>query len=453
MSRVIAKIGEELRAILPATIYSFVMLNIVAPIRVLILKGAALLVTTPRLRRGTPASEAISVQPAESPKGVAMVHFEALGRRVNLVAGLAVLVLFALHSGEAGAQRERRGGEGEVDRRYEEPVERDRPVDDGAYRGDQRRDEDDTGNGPWQQGGDEGEAARRDDAVDADANRPADTNLRDTRATGAEDVRDRDAARDAAVDDRGAAGAAAVRDGDAAAVNGARPIGEQAIPNLADCEHGDCARTTLTTLPAAVGVAPGANFIPYNSYPCPGGAEMMPSVSGDIVYRCAVTPVVTATVPLTGSIDGAAAPATAQVTSSPVIAYDMSSGVVVYSTSYAPTGVFSSQANGRYYWIPGAATGTPEVEDNIEAATEMAQPSANATVVTYTVNGERTYLTSQPPIAGIYNQPADRLYAWMPGVKDPTQAERDIVGSVVAAHRDNGARALHDEVSRAAAVR
>src|SRR5215475_3568768 len=47
MTKLAAKIGEEMRAVLPPTIFFFMTLNIVALIRVLMLKGTGIAVTTP----------------------------------------------------------------------------------------------------------------------------------------------------------------------------------------------------------------------------------------------------------------------------------------------------------------------------------------------------------------------------------------------------------------------
>src|SRR5262245_50349178 len=47
MSKVAAKIGEEIRAVLPPTIFFFMMLTIVALIRSLMLKGTGIPVSTP----------------------------------------------------------------------------------------------------------------------------------------------------------------------------------------------------------------------------------------------------------------------------------------------------------------------------------------------------------------------------------------------------------------------
>jgi len=47
MSKLFAKIKEEFLAVLPPTIFFFIMLHIVALIRVLMLKGTGLQVSTP----------------------------------------------------------------------------------------------------------------------------------------------------------------------------------------------------------------------------------------------------------------------------------------------------------------------------------------------------------------------------------------------------------------------
>lgn len=170
---------------------------------------------------------------------------------------------------------------------------------------------------------------------------------------------------------------------------------------------------------------------------------MVPSPSGDIVYSCAVTPVVSTTVPLTTG------GASAQVTSASVLMFQVSPGVAVYVTSFRPQGVYCKDVEGRYYWIPGAASASPEVDDALNAAAAMQQPTANATVITYAVGGSLVYFTAQPPLHGIYSQSATSLYAWMPGIAQPSDAQRDAIAASVTVHGQQGARALADAARRA----
>jgi hypothetical protein len=258
-------------------------------------------------------------------------------------------------------------------------------------------------------------------------------------------------ARGAAVGDRGVAAGTVVKDGDQVYGRSVTTNGESVNRNATDCNGGDCNRVTTTTEAAPYGAAV-PYFVPYSSYPCPSGVDMVPSASGDIVYSCAVTPVVTTTIPLTAAVataNGAAAPpASAQVTSSAVVMYQVSPDTVVYATSYAPQGLYAQEVNGRYYWVPGVAAASAEVTDAINAAENMEQPTANATVITYAIGSDLIYLTGQPPARGIYAQSGSSLYAWVPGVTQPTEIQRDAVGTSLTVHGQQGARALADAVRR-----
>jgi len=259
-------------------------------------------------------------------------------------------------------------------------------------------------------------------------------------------------ARGAAVDNQGAAAGTVVRNGDQVDGRSVTTNGETVNRNAVYCDHGDCTRATVATDQVPYG-ARVPYFVPYSSYPCPGGVDMVPSASGDIVYSCGVTPVLSTTVPISAAMvansASAAAMSNAQITSASVVMYQISPDAVVYVTSYQPQGVYSSATNGRFYWVPGPAAASDEVSNDINAAVSMEQPSANATVITYAIAGNLVYLTGQPPLRGFYAQPADSLFAWMPGVTQPTQAQRDAIGTAVVVHHQEGAKALADQVARA----
>ena len=78
----------------------------------------------------------------------------------------------------------------------------------------------------------------------------------------------------------------------------------------------------------------------------------------------------------------------------------------------------------------------------------MENPTANATVITYTIGGDAVYLTDQAPLRDIYTQTAGNLYAWIPGVSDPTGPQRDTIATAVSAHQQAGAKALASEAQK-----
>jgi hypothetical protein len=78
----------------------------------------------------------------------------------------------------------------------------------------------------------------------------------------------------------------------------------------------------------------------------------------------------------------------------------------------------------------------------------MEQPTANSTVITYTVAKRTVYLTNEQPARGIFSEPADQLFAWIPGVEDPSEEERKLIASVIDAHQSGGKDALDREVRK-----
>lgn len=392
-------------------------------------------------------------------------------RRPRGGSGFALVLLLSLHAAVAGAQRDaRRGGEfdergGAYEERYEEERRDQQP--------EQRQ---------WQGAADD-DTTRRGDTVDTDTTTDGNTTTRDTTVEGEDDQtvthdgawerggdgaeyrgdtttstgRDSDAAaegvktddgfaaRGAAIGDRGAAAGEVVKSGDQLEGRSVATDGDTVTRNAVDCDHGDCARTSLTTQPAAAPYGPAAPyFVPYNSYPCPGGWDMVPSVSGDIVYNCGQTPIVTTTLPLTTDVAAAGvSPAgSASLTTSSVVLYQVTPDAAVYATSYAPQGVYCKDVAGRCYWIPGVAAASPDVASLLDDAAGMAQPTANATVITYNVGGNLVYFTGQSPFGNVYRMPVDGLQAWMPGVLQPTDAQRAAIATSATLHRQQGARAL-----------
>jgi hypothetical protein len=268
----------------------------------------------------------------------------------------------------------------------------------------------------------------------------------------------------ATVNSQGAASGTVVKDGDQVYGRSVSTNGEQVTHNRTSCVDGSCTTTSVTTTSAPTVqqyyAAPYYYYYPqyYAYYACPpGSVHVVTGGAGTAVYSCGVTPVISTTIPLTAAMMAVAAkgkqahgetPATAQVTSSPVVMYRVASDTVVYATSYEPQGLYWEDVKDRYLWVPGAATASSAVKTAIEHASTMSVPTANATVITYTISGERVYLTNEAPIAGTFSERADVLYAWIPGVRSPTQAQKDAIATAVTAHQQGGAQALASEVQK-----
>ena len=266
----------------------------------------------------------------------------------------------------------------------------------------------------------------------------------------------------AAENNLGAAAGTVVKDGNDVYARSVSTNGTTVNHNYMNCQGVNCTRTTVTTVPPPYYPASITQYSYYPStyayYSCPPGSmTVMSGMGGAAVYSCGVTPVVSATIPLMAMMAMAkkkqqsaqgAPPPTAQVTSSPVVMYQVSSDTVVYSTSYSPQGLYWESIQNRSMWVPGAATGTSEVKRDIERAAQMSAPTANATVITYTIGGSLIYLTNQAPFPGVYSQRAGQLYAWMPGVTKPTTTQKDTISTAVTAHQQGGEKALAAQVEK-----
>jgi hypothetical protein len=269
----------------------------------------------------------------------------------------------------------------------------------------------------------------------------------------------------AAENNQGAAAGTVVKDGNDVYARSVSTNGTTVNHNYMNCQGVDCTRTTVTTVPPPYYPASITQYSYYPStyayYSCPPGSmTVMSGMGGAAVYSCGVTPMVSTTIPLMAIMAMAshkksqqqsapgAPPPTAQVTSSPVVMYQVSSDTVVYSTSYSPQGLYWESVKNRSLWVPGAATGTADVKRDIERAAEMSSPTANATVITYTIGGSLIYLTNQAPMPGVYSQRAGQLYAWMPGVTKPSTAQRDTITTAVTAHEQAGAKAISAQVEK-----
>lgn len=269
------------------------------------------------------------------------------------------------------------------------------------------------------------------------------------------------AAHGATVNSQGAASGTVVKDGDQVYGRSVTTDGDTVTRNRTTCTGGDCTRTSATTSVPTVQqyyAAPYYYYYPqyYAYYACPPGSMTVFTGAGGAVYSCGVTPVISTTIPLTAAMLAASKatkgrgeqPSTAQVTSSPVLMYRVASDTVVYATSYQPHGLYWEDVKDRYFWVPGAATASPEVTTAIAHARSMTTPTANATVITYTIGDQRVYLTNEAPLAGTYTERADVLYAWIPGVTKPSEAQRDAIATAVTAHEQAGAKALAGEVRK-----
>lgn len=318
-------------------------------------------------------------------------------------------------------------------------------------------------NAAGQTGSHQGDWTRDDGTVTYRGNTQTSTGVNSAAAGWATKTDDGWVAHGAGVDNQGAAAGTAVKDGNQVYARSVSTNGETVNRNYMNCEGGDCTRTTVsTTVPPyyPVSVTQYAYYpATYAYYSCPPGSLTVYGGIGGPVYGCGVTPVVSATIPLAAMLamahkrsqsgGSSVPPATAQVTSSPVVMYRVSSDTVVYATSYSPKGVYWEQVKNRSFWVPGAAQGTAEVKRDIERASEMSAPTANATVITYTIGDSLIYLTNQPPFPGTYSQRSGELYAWMPGVTKPSQSQRDTIETAVTAHAQGGEKALAAQVEKA----
>jgi len=180
---------------------------------------------------------------------------------------------------------------------------------------------------------------------------------------------------------------------------------------------------------------------------------------GTPVYGCANVVVIQTTISLgssgtdyrtyNSSVSGSALTAPeASVSSAPVLMYEENDDVSVYRTSYKPTGVYFSEKDGQYYWAPGPSSESADASEWTSAAASMKEPTANSTVITYTVGDQIVYLTNEKPLPGYFSEPTDQLFVWIPGVETPTDEQREIIARVIKAHSSGGQAALDREVRK-----
>jgi hypothetical protein len=122
--------------------------------------------------------------------------------------------------------------------------------------------------------------------------------------------------------------------------------------------------------------------------------------------------------------------------------------VVAYATTYAPKDVYSETFGGRYFWLPGPSERSANAKEWLDTAGRMEQPTANATVITYTVGDRVVYLTNERPAPGFFAEGTDQLFAWIPGVRKPTEADRALLERVIRAQKEGGKQALDREVRK-----
>ncbi len=191
----------------------------------------------------------------------------------------------------------------------------------------------------------------------------------------------------------------------------------------------------------------------YGWYSCPyGSVRTWNSRYGTPIYGCANVVVVHVTISLGATSASGPTnygwPIEAQVTSAPVLMYEISSEVVVYATTTIPVDVYAVQQGERFHWVPGPAQTSPETKDWIAKSGAMSQPTANATVITYRIGPYTVYLTNERPVPGFYAETSDQLFAWIPGVREPNQEERDALATAINAQQSGGKLALEREVRK-----
>ena len=275
-------------------------------------------------------------------------------------------------------------------------------------------------------------------------------------------------ARGGVVGKDGAAGGTIVRKDDQTRIRGGATDGKHATWGRVHCSGSRCYGGRVT-----VNVKDYYRY-PYYYYPyyygwysCAyGSVRTWYGRYGTPVYGCSNVVVIHTTISLgatethtTNSLASTSrtaprsAPREADVSSAPVLMYEISPEVVAYATSYKPVGVLSERRGENYYWLPGPAEASPESAQSIETASAMAEPTANATVITYEVDGRIVYLTNERPVPGFYAETWDHLFVWIPGVREPTDGERELMRTVISAQQSGGKHALDREVRRLEAGR
>lgn len=149
-----------------------------------------------------------------------------------------------------------------------------------------------------------------------------------------------------------------------------------------------------------------------------------------------------------GAAGGYVWPREAGVSSAPVLMYEVSPEIVAYATTYEPADTYSEKHGDRYYWVPGPEKESANAKEWLAAAAGMEQPTANATVITYTVGDRVVYLTNERPAPEFYAETTDQLFVWVPGVRTPTDEDRALIARVIEAQKEGGKQALDREVRK-----
>jgi hypothetical protein len=257
----------------------------------------------------------------------------------------------------------------------------------------------------------------------------------------------------------GAAGGTIARKGDQTRIRGGATDGDSATWGRARCNGSRCTGGRVR-VDVDDYYRNRYYYYPYyyGWYSCPYGTRSWNNRYGTPVYGCSNVVVVHTTISLgmadtssssfTGTSAATSWPTEAEVSSAPVLMYEVGPQVIGYSTTYEPEGVYSEEIGGRHVWVPGPAAESPDAKRDVTAVGEMNEPTANATVITYEVDGRIVYLTNEHPVPGYYTEQADQLFAWIPGVKEPTAEDRKLVETVISAHQSGGNIALDREVRK-----
>jgi hypothetical protein len=120
--------------------------------------------------------------------------------------------------------------------------------------------------------------------------------------------------------------------------------------------------------------------------------------------------------------------------------------VPVYAAAWQPEGVHAEIHGPHWYWVGGADTTSPEVTTAIAKAAETRSPTAGSTVISYALADTRVFLTEEPPLAGVHRVAVGDRFAWIAGVRSPTDAQENALRSVAALHESQGAQQLEREI-------
>jgi len=127
----------------------------------------------------------------------------------------------------------------------------------------------------------------------------------------------------------------------------------------------------------------------------------------------------------------AAAPAKRQRVAA--LVYEGAAGETpVFATTHAPPGVYVEKVKQRVYWVPGVATPSPAVREALARAAAGA-PARGTTIVVAETGGSAVVLTDVAPAAGIHDEPAGALHAWIAGVGVPSPAQQEALAAAARA--------------------